>query len=166
MLITDTGRVASPADAVPIAALINAAYVVEAFFKIGDRTTVEEILGLMRKGRFIVLDLDGRMAGCVYVEVNGPVGYFGMLSIDPALQKQGLGARLMRAAETLCRQSGCTEMELQVVNLRTELVPYYRKFGYTEQGTREFSESERTTRPCHFIVMRKPLQSTDPLNAS
>lgn len=166
MVNADTERVATPADAAPIAALINAAYVVEAFFKVGHRTSVEEILGLMRTGRFLVLDLDGRTAGCVYVEVNGAVGYFGMLSIDPALQKQGLGARLMRAAETLCRRAGCTEMELQVVNLRTELVPYYRKFGYTEQGTREFPESERTTRPCHFIVMRKPLQGPHPMNAT
>lgn len=46
------------------AALINSAYVVEAFFKIGNRTSVEEILGLMRTGRFLVLDLDGRMGAC------------------------------------------------------------------------------------------------------
>ena len=143
MLNTDIGRVATPADAAPIAALINAAYVVEAFFKIGNRTSGEEILGLMRTGRFLVLDLDGGLAGCVYVEVNA----------------RGRG----RGAVPAVRLHG---MELQVVNLRTELVPYYRRFGYVERGTREFPDGERTTKPCHFIVMRKPLERAHPMNAS
>jgi GNAT superfamily N-acetyltransferase len=111
----------------------------------------------MRKGRFLVLERGGRLAGSVYVEAEGSIGYFGMLSIDPSRQKQGLGAALIEAAEDFCRQMGCTEMELQVVNLRTELPPYYRQFGYIEQGTRAFPDPDEATQPCHCIVMRKPL---------
>ena len=46
---------------------------------------------------------------------------------------------------------------LDVVNLRTELPAYYRKFGYVEHGTRAFPDGEQITRACHCIVMRKPL---------
>jgi hypothetical protein len=48
-------------------------------------------------------------------------------------------------------------MEIEVVNLRNELPPFYRKFGYVEHSTRAFPDDEHTSRPCHFIVMRKVL---------
>lgn len=155
--IADSARIAGPGDVPALTTLINEAYLVEAFFKRGDRTDPLEIAALMRKGRFLVLGVGERLQGCVYVEVNGDQGYFGMLSIDPPSQKQGLGARLVGAAEALCRAEGCTRMELQVVSLRTELPPYYCKLGYVEAGVREFVQSDEWTRPCHFIVMSKLL---------
>ena len=68
--------------------------------------------------------------------MNGRAGYFGMLSIDPAWQRRGLGARLIGEAEEFCRTAGCREMELQVVNLREELPPYYRRFGFSREAAR------------------------------
>ena len=156
--MTMTIREATVEEAPRLAALINAAYRVEDFFKIGDRIDVGGVLAKMQSGRFLVLEDGAAVAGCVYVEINGAVGYFGLLSIDPSRQKQGLGARLIELVENTCRDAGCTEMELDVVNLRTELPPYYRRLGYVEQGTRAFPEGENITRACHCIVMRKPLQ--------
>ena len=153
-------RLAVPGDAETLAALISLAYRVEDFFKIGDRTDAAEVRDKMKTGAFILLldDADrDRIAGSVYVTIHGDVGYFGMLSIDPARQGRGLGSALIAEAEDHCRRAGCTTMELEVVNLRTELPPYYRRFGYTESGTRPFTENERTSQPCHFIVMSKPL---------
>ena len=151
-------RIARSEDAPALAALISLAYRVEDFFKIGDRTDADDVRARMKEGAFLVLeDVSGKMAGCVYVTRHDDVGYFGMLSIDPACQRQGLGSKLIDAAETHCRNAGCREMELEVVNLRTELPPYYRRFGYIERGTRPFSDTERASQPCHFIVMSKPL---------
>ena len=153
-------RLAVSSDAETLAALISLAYRVEDFFKIGDRTDAAEVRDKMTRGAFILLlddeDRD-RIAGSVYVTTHDEVGYFGMLSIDPARQGRGLGTRLIAEAENYCRRAGCTTMELEVVNLRTELPPYYRRFGYVESGTRPFTESERTSQPCHFIVMSKQL---------
>lgn len=129
----------------------------EAFFELGDRTSAREVLELMQQGEFLILESAGALAGSVYVEISGARGYFGMLSIAPSRQKQGLGARLVAAAEDFCRDAGCSEMKLHVVNLRTELPPYYRKLGYVETGTREFPAPETATQPCYFIVMSKPL---------
>ena len=150
-------RDATTADGESLARLITAAYRVEDFFKIGDRIDTAGVLQKMRHGRFVVLDDAGTLAGSVYIEINGETGYFGMLSIDPSRQRQGLGSRLIGIAEAACVDAGCTEIEIEVVSLRTELPPYYRKYGYVEQGTRPFPDDEHTTRPCHFIVMRKPL---------
>ena len=151
-------RLAVPDDAPALAALMSLVYRVEDFFKIGDRTDAAEVRDKMTHGAFLVLeDADGTLAGAVYVSADDGLGYFGMLSIDPARQGQGLGKRLILEAEDHCRRAGCREMELEVVNLRTELPPFYRRFGYVESGTRPFSDTERTSRPCHFIVMSKRL---------
>jgi GNAT superfamily N-acetyltransferase len=151
-------RLAVPNDAETLAALISLAYRVEDFFKIGDRTDAADVRDKMTSGAFILLlDEADRIAGSVYVTTHDDVGYFGMLSIDPARQGRGLGSALIAEAENYCRRAGCTTMELEVVNLRTELPPYYRRFGYVESGTRPFTENERISQPCHFIVMSKPL---------
>jgi GNAT superfamily N-acetyltransferase len=153
-------RLAGPDDAAELAALISLAYRVEDFFKIGDRTDAADVREKMTTGAFIVLeDADRSIAGCVYVTARGDVGYFGMLSIDPARQGQGLGARLIAAAEQHCRRAGCREIEIEVVNLRTDLPAFYRRFGYAESGTRPFTDTDRASQPCHFVVMSKPLRT-------
>jgi GNAT superfamily N-acetyltransferase len=155
-------RLAREDEAEELARLISLAYRVEDFFKIGDRTDRTDVLKRMTTGDFLVLEDDeNTIAGCVYVTRNHDVGYFGMLSIDPARQGQGLGRQLIAAAEDYCRRAGCHEMELEVVNLRTELPPFYRRFGYAEAGTRPFTDTEQASRPCHFIVMTKRLTTDD-----
>ena len=150
-------RLAVPGDAEALAALISLAYRVEDFFKTCDRTDAAEVRDKMTHGAFIVLEDNEGMAGCVYVSVNGGLGYFGMLAVDPSRQGQGLGARLIGDAEDHCRRAGCREIEIEVVNLRTELPPFYRRFGYAEAGTRPFMDIDKTSRPCHSIVMSKRL---------
>jgi GNAT superfamily N-acetyltransferase len=150
-------RLGIPDDAPMLAALISLAYRVEDFFKVCDRADAAEIREKMSHGAFIVLEDGDGVAGCVYVTVQDGLGYFGMLAVDPSRQRQGLGAILIAGAEDYCRRAGCREIEIEVVNLRTELPPFYRRFGYTESGTRPFVDIEKTSRPCHSIVMSKHL---------
>jgi GNAT superfamily N-acetyltransferase len=109
-------------------------------------------------GEFLVAD-DGSatIAGCVYLKCEGERAYFGMLSIDPRKQRQGLGRTLINAVEARARERGCLFMDIHIVNLREDLPAYYRRLGYEERGTRPFSAPERASRPCHFIVMTKQL---------
>ena len=79
-----------------------------------------------------------------------------MLSIAPERQRQGAGRRLIDAVESRARERGCRFMDIHIVNLREELPPYYRRLGYVESGTLPFSEPERASKPCFFIVMTKP----------
>jgi hypothetical protein len=48
-------------------------------------------------------------------------------------------------------------MDIQIVNVRSELPPFYRKLGYIETGTAPFPAEVVTKLRCHFIVMSKPL---------
>ena len=150
-------RLGVPDDAPALAALISLAYRVEDFFKVGDRTDAADVRDKMTHGAFIVLEDDDGVAGSVYVTAHDGLGYFGMLAVAPSRQGQGLGARLIAEAEAHCRRAGCREIEIEVVNLRTELPPFYRRFGYAETGTRPFIDIDRSSRPCHSIVMSKRL---------
>jgi GNAT superfamily N-acetyltransferase len=148
---------ALPADVPDLVTVINAAYLVEQFFVAGDRTDAETVRHLMRKGVFLVeRDNSGEMAGCVYVERRGSRGYFGMLAVDPSRQGTGLGRKLIEAAEQYARDGGAAAMDIRVVNLRTELPPFYRRLGYAETGT-ETASDPRALQPFHFIVMSKAL---------
>jgi GNAT superfamily N-acetyltransferase len=157
-------RIATAEDVASLARVINDAFIVEAFFKVGDRTSAGEVATLMNAGgEFLVLDAvepgtgTGTPVGCVYLKCTGDRAYFGMLSIDPARQGKGYGRRLIDAVESRARERGCRVMDIHIVNLREELPPFYRRLGYAESGILPFSDPERASRPCHFVVMSKPI---------
>ena len=63
----------------------------------------------------------------------------------------------MEAAEAHCRDAGSSAMDILIVNLRTELTPFYQRRGYVETGTLPFPPEIETKVPIHFITMSKPL---------
>ena len=147
-----------PDEAPVVARLINEAFTVEAFFKIGDRTSADEIDKMSGGGEFLVLEEPpGTIAGCVYLSFQRDRAYFGMLSIAPSQQGHGFGRRLIDAVEARARERGCRAVDIHIVNLREELPGFYRRLGYVESGTLPFSDAERASRPCYFIVMTKML---------
>jgi predicted N-acetyltransferase YhbS len=152
-------REATAADRRRLIPLINAAFSAEAFFE-GTRTDDVRLEASMAKGAILVAeDREGRLLGSIYMERRGARGYLGMLAVDPARQGEGVGRKLMKAAEERFRSQGCAGIDITVLNLRPELLPVYRRFGYRETGTEEF----RPSRPlkagveCHCIVMSKEL---------
>jgi GNAT superfamily N-acetyltransferase len=141
-------------DAEALMRLINAAFVVERFFIDVERVRLDEVREFQQKGAFLVA---GEMDACVYVEVRGDRGYFGLLSVDPAKQGNGLGRVMVDAAEQYCRERGCRWMDLRVVSVREELPPFYRKLGYADAGSEPFESEYPTKMPVHLMRMQKAL---------
>jgi GNAT superfamily N-acetyltransferase len=154
-------RTAHEGDIPALAQLINAAYRVEAFFIRGDRTSEAEIRAQLADPRVAFLVIEGRspgtLAGAVCSEVRGDRGYFGLLSVDPDRQGEGLARVLIDAAEAHCRAAGCTALDITVVNLRTELPLFYAKFGFRPVGTAPFPAPGKLRQPIHLVLMSKPL---------
>lgn len=152
-------RVASPNDVSAMVPVINAAFAVETFIE-GVRTSEEKLRKMMAQGEFLVAaEPAGQVVACVYTETSGARGYFGMLAVNPSRQGTGLGRIMLQAAEDHCRRRGCTFMEISVLSPRTELWPFYRKFGYVESRTEVFHPS-RPLKPgveCHSVIMAKTL---------
>lgn len=141
--------------------IINNAYRVEDFFVDGDRTNADDVRSRMETPNacFIVIDSPGTssLAAGVWVEVHENRGHFAVLSVDPAFQGKGLARVLIDAVEAHCREAGCEWLDIEVVNLREELPPFYAKFGFKSNGTGFFTDTAKLKRDAHLDLMTKPL---------
>ncbi|MFZ0522638.1 MAG: GNAT family N-acetyltransferase [Candidatus Acidiferrales bacterium] len=151
-------RWAVAGDVDAIARVVNVAFRrAESFFVERDRIDGETLQRMMDKGKFLLAEAGGELLGCVYLELRGERAYFGLLAVDPVRQRRGLGRRLIREVEDAARGAGCRFMDIQIVNLRAELPPFYRGLGYVETGTAPFPAEVATKEKCYFIVMSKLL---------
>jgi ribosomal protein S18 acetylase RimI-like enzyme len=143
-------------DASEIARVVNAAFEVEREFRQGERTSAGEIATLLERDVFFVAEEHGRLIGAIHTSIDGTTGYFGMLAVDPALQRGGVGRALLSAAEEHCRKAGCTKMTMSTGEDRTELIPYYERVGYRVTAI-EPSTSRAFKRPIRIVKMAKDL---------
>ena len=152
-------RLAETQDAEAITATINSAFrKAESFFIDRDRIDAESVRASMEKGQFLIAEDNGALAGCVYVEQRGEGAYLGLLAVDPALQRTGIGSALMNAAENHGSKMGCRFMDLRIVNLREENHVFYSRRGYVETGIEPFPSNLTPKLPCHFVNMSKSLR--------
>jgi ribosomal protein S18 acetylase RimI-like enzyme len=149
-------RKGTPADATDISRIINQAFEVEREFREGDRTSPAQVRDLMERDGFLVAEEGGRPIGAVHVRTRGETGYFGMLAVDESARRGGVGRALVEAAETLCREAGCTIMTLSTGEDRVELIPYYERQGYRVVSI-EPSTSPAFKRQIRVVTMAKPL---------
>jgi GNAT superfamily N-acetyltransferase len=153
-----TARLATAEDAPRLTALINAAYrEAENYFIDGDRIDEREVHERLAAGGFLLIDgVDGSLQACVFLRVQGNRAYLGLLAVDPSLQKQGIGGKLLDEAENYCAARGCLAIDIEVVNLRTELLPRYEARGFRRTGTSAFDDT-RLRKSAHFVTMSKDL---------
>lgn len=155
-------RIATTGDVAEIVRVTNAAYVVESFFITGTRTDEDEVRRLIAQPQswFLVVDdpgTPGRLRASVHVEIDGRAGYFAMLAVDPPHQGTGLARLLIQIIEDHCRRAGCTRLDFDIINLRTELPAFYARFGFVQVGTAEMGDQHKLKQPCYRLSMSKPL---------
>lgn len=106
----------------------------------GQRTDLESLLAILSDpAQVILLYRHGdRLIGCVQVSDRGAgMTYLGMLSVDPECQANGVGRRLIEAAERLAASRfKASIMEMTVIAQRAELIAYYERRGYALTGER------------------------------
>lgn len=76
--------------------------------------------------------LAGRIVGtiCFYAERGGGPASFGQFAVEPDLQGNGLGTRLVALVEERARALGSDEIECDTAEGVTRLVAYYKRLGY------------------------------------
>lgn len=70
----------------------------------------------------------------VMVGDDGHRGWVYYLAVDPSMQRQGMGARLMRAAEAWLLERGGVKLQLMVRADNAAVAAFYRALGYEEQA--------------------------------
>ena len=152
-----TLRTATAEDVASLVTLLNAAFAMERAFMDRDRIYPDEVVAYMNAGTYFVVDGEnGALASCMYLAQRGDRMYLGMLAVNPSRQGGGLGKRMMTFAERHAVSSGCRALDIRVVNLRTELPPFYRALGFVDNGT-EPLDDPKLMKPAHFLRMTKPL---------
>jgi len=141
-------RNAVAADIPAIVALVESAYrgevsragwTTEADFLDGQRIDDEGVAADIGKtGSVIVLaEQNGQLLACCHLENTGEVCYFGMFSVAPHLQGDGIGKQLMQEAERVALAWQCTAMEMTVIDIRDELIAFYERRGYARTGIKK-----------------------------
>lgn len=153
-----TVREARLSELPAIVALINEAYLVESFFVAGPRIASETLAAFIGADEIFVLEApQDQIVATAHLRCHARAGHLGLISVLPTHQGQGLGTRMIAALEQVALTRGCTTMHLQVVNLRTELPPFYQSLGYHQTGCSDFADPQRSLQPVHFLEMQKSL---------
>jgi predicted N-acetyltransferase YhbS len=78
----------------------------------------------------IVAELDGRIVGSNFVDERGVIHGIGPITIDPKVQNEGVGGRLMRAALTRTQQKGAAGVRLVQAGYHCRSLSLYSKLGF------------------------------------
>lgn len=77
---------------------------------------------------------DGKVVGCVlFHPESATAGRLLQMAVDPSLQGQGLGAKLVKGIQAELLRRGITHVHLHA---RADVVPFYEKLGYAAYGER------------------------------
>lgn len=132
----------------------------------GRRTDEAQLRALVAApdGTVLVGEQDGRIVATCQVQRHGPgIAYFGTFAVEPTIQGNGLGRRMLTAAADHARDAfDATELEITVVAQQSALIAWYGRLGFVPTGeTRPFPSDPDGATPLvpdvHFVVMRLPL---------
>ena len=137
--------------------LINRGYDVEDWFKTKPR--VDEVLfrnvGTRPDCGMLVFEdaRSGDLVATLQLEVDPEAErtFFGMFTIDKKYQGAGLGTAIINRAKALAKQAGSKTLAMCVLNVRTELIPFYLKRGFVETKQTPFSDIARCRRDVELI---------------
>lgn len=127
------------------------------------------------EGQCFVAELLGKAVGTV--TVSGPydlegapwaqdvpwfrdrdTAHFHQFAVDPALQRRGVGRRLVAACERWAREQGYTRMALNTAQPAVELRGLYRRLGYAEVGQVQWQGKSYGSVILQKVLDRSPLR--------
>jgi ribosomal protein S18 acetylase RimI-like enzyme len=145
----------------------RAGWTTEADIVKGPRTDAEELLSILRSPDAEILtayDEAGTLVACCQMERRADAAYFGMFSVRPSGQAAGVGSAVLIEAERIAREDWQRpRMVMWVIEVRTELIAWYERRGYTRTGEAvDFPyDPDATAGPImpglRFIVLAKAL---------
>ena len=167
-------RPAVKQDAAYIAQMVNSAYrgdssragwTTEADLLTGTRIDAEEVTNLLEADNSVILLClkNEQIIGCVHLEKTLDAAYLGLFVVKPGLQGGGIGKQFMQAAEQLVQDLwGVKKMWMTVISVRKELIAYYERRGYQQNGKvkpfpEEVGDEFRLVKDLQMVEMEKAL---------
>lgn len=92
---------------------------------------IERKLRVQRE-MFLVGSLGGGVVATVMAGYEGHRGWVNYLAVAPECRRQGLGRRMMEAAQAGLHAMGCPKINLQIRKSNLSAARFYRSLGYVE----------------------------------
>jgi ribosomal protein S18 acetylase RimI-like enzyme len=102
----------------------------------------------------LIAEVDGMVAGCVFVERQPGRLYLSRLSVLPAHRRRGVGRALIAAVEALARALGLPCVRLDVRLALTQQRAYYDRLGYRQVGLGTHAGYPAPT----FATLERPIE--------
>jgi putative acetyltransferase len=87
-----------------------------------------------RRVRFLVVRVDGEIAGCGGVELDGDSGELKRMYVRERWRGRGLARRLLAELERIAAEAGATVLRLETGVHQREAIGLYRSCGFHERG--------------------------------
>jgi GNAT superfamily N-acetyltransferase len=117
----------------------------------GSRTTAKGVLYHRRLGQILIARYKGRIVGSLVLLKKKPwaidVSYFTpvqsqlyliSMNVDPALQRKGIGSKLIEYAKTVAKAGGYKAIRLDAFEAAPWAVAFYPSCGFVERGRTVF----------------------------
>lgn len=142
-------RYATPQDIPALIALVTSSYrgdvsrqgwTTEADLLDGQRIDAQGLTQDIQRPDSVILlgECDNQLLACAHVAMEEGAGYFGMFSVRPGQQGNGVGKQMMREAERIvAEQWHLPTMRMAVIDVRNELIAFYQRRGYIRTGIKK-----------------------------
>lgn len=160
-------------DITELVQLVNSAYrgdsskkgwTTEAELLDGIRITEEALLKQFHQpGQYFLKAINeaGKIIGCVSLLDKKESMYLGMLTVQPNIQANGIGKKLLTASEQFALNKQIDSIEMTVISVRSELIAWYLRRGYQLTGEKRAFPTEPKFGiqkvPLEFVVLAKKL---------
>lgn len=130
------------------------------------RTDIPTLTNLLSNPDTVILKYiadEDLIAGCVFLEKMERGLYLGMLTVSPLQQANGIGKKLLAAAEGHAKEKKCSCIFMNVISLRHELIGWYERHGYYKTGETKPLPADNQfgtpTQPLEFVIMEKSMKA-------
>lgn len=89
---------------------------------------------------FLVAEHNQQIIASAMAGYDGHRGWINYLAVDPSMQGQGIGRKLMEHAEQLLQEYGCPKINLQIRKGNQGVIDFYEKIGYSEDEVVSFGK--------------------------
>lgn len=142
-------REAASKDATLLAQLISDSFrdVAEKYFLTPENcpthpsnyTPVRVEADFVKGVRYFVLEDEGKVCGCVAMEVVGPEHcYLERLAVLPEYRRKGFGDTLVQCVVEQARALGLKRIEIAIIAQQTDLQRWYEARGFSVTGEKVF----------------------------
>lgn len=132
-------RSAGKGDVAALVRLLGVLFSIEADFRPDARRQRRGLALMLRDPErrvVLVAEREGRVIGMVTVQLvvstaeGAPSGLLEDMVVDEQVRGEGIGARLLRAAERWARAHGATRLQLLADRMNRPALAFYRRMGW------------------------------------